>query len=136
MTAPTFPSLETARAGDRSRVIVFEDLDLAFRIGVYDREKTAPQRMRVSIQLLVAPRDPEHADRIDRVVDYAQVHDGVVGLSRGAHVELQETLADRIAALCFEAGDEVAAVEVYVRKLDAYADCRSVGIRIVRRRDG
>lgn len=118
---------------DGSRVIVFEDLELSLRIGVYEAEKHAPQRVRISAELLVVPADPRHDDRIDKVVDYAAIHDAILDLATRPHMELQERLADEVARICL-APEEVSAVRVYVRKLDAYADCRSVGIRIVRTR--
>ncbi len=119
--------------GSGSRVIVFEDLELSLRIGVYEAEKRAPQRVRISAELLVVPADPLHEDRIDKVVDYAEIHDAIMDLAGRPHVELQERLADEVARVCL-VPEEVVAVRVYVRKIEAYDDCRSVGIRIVRTR--
>lgn len=116
-----------------SHVIVFEDLDLTLRIGVYETEKRAPQRVRISVEVLVVPADPHHEDRIDKVVDYSKIHDAIMDLATKPHVELQERLAEEVAQICL-APDGVVAARVYVRKLDIYEDCASVGIRIVRTR--
>ncbi len=122
-------------ADNDARVIVIEDLDLDLRIGVFEAEKRAPQRVRISVEVLVRPEEPRHEDRIDRVVSYAAIHDGIVALAARPHVALQETLADEVARICL-APEEAVVAWVHVRKLDVYADCRSVGIRIVRTKGG
>ena len=118
---------------ETARAIVFEDIELALRIGAYDAEKSAPQRVLISAELLVVPGGPLVADRLAHVVDYDAVHREIAALAQAPHVELQETLAERIAQICLKPPG-VAAVEVYVRKPEAYRDCRSVGIRVVRTR--
>lgn len=130
-----FPSLRAALASndEAARVIVFEDIALAVRIGAYASERLAPQRVTISASLLVVPAAPLGADDLAEVVDYDAVHRDIVALAEAPHVDLQETLAERVARLCLKPRD-VAAVEVHLRKVDAYPDCRSVGIRIVRTR--
>ncbi len=132
---PVFPDLgrEVSANDNQARVVVFETVELSVRIGVYDGERLAPQRVRVSLELLVKPKVADPDDRIGNVLDYDRIHAGLVALAEGPHIDLQETLAERIAALCLEP-DEVAAVRVFVSKPDAYPDCESVGIRIVRTR--
>jgi 7,8-dihydroneopterin aldolase/epimerase/oxygenase len=134
---PDFPDLhdEPSRIDDRSRVIVFEDLDLALRIGAFEAERHGPQRVRISIEILVRPPHPHTGDRLEDVLGYHQIHDAILGLAERPHVDLQETLAEDVARICL-APAEVVAVRVYVRKLDVYAHCRSVGIRIVRSKPG
>lgn len=133
MTVASAFAADLAAPGARVRVLVFEDIDLALRIGVYDTEKRAPQRVRISAELLVVPAVPDPDDRIEQVLDYDAIFRAIGALAQAPHVELQETLAERVAALCLEPA-EVAAVSVYVRKLDVYPNCASVGVRIVRRR--
>lgn len=130
-----FPHLrgDLSSNDNHARVLVFEDIDLPIRIGVHPHEKQAAQRVRVSAELLILPKDAEHGDRIDKVVDYDRIHDAILRLAHKPHVELQESLADDVVRICFEHPD-VAAVEVYVRKLDVYEGCKSVGVRIVRSR--
>lgn len=120
-------------AGEHARVLVIEDQDLDLRIGVFEEEKRGPQRVRVSVEILIAPRDPRHDDDIGKVVSYAPIHDAIAVLADRPHVALQETLAEEIARLCL-APPEAQAVRVYVRKLDVYADCGAVGVRIVRQK--
>ena len=130
-----FPSLRAALLSndEAARVIVFEEIGLDLRIGAYASERHGPQRVVVSAELLVVPAVPLGADDLAEVVDYDAIHRDIVALAAAPHVDLQETLAERVAALCLKPRD-AAAVEVYVRKVDVYPDCRSVGIRILRTR--
>ena len=130
-----FPDLhgDLSSNDNSARVLVFEDIELPLHIGVYAQEKLAPQRVRISVELLVLPHNPDHGDRIENVVDYDRIHGAILALAKGPHIELQETLADEVAKICFES-PRAAAVQVYVRKLDVYDDCKSVGVRIVRTR--
>lgn len=130
-----FPSLRAALLSndEAARVIVFEDIDLALRIGAYEAERHGPQRVRISAELLVVPAAPLAADDLAEVVDYDAIKRDIAVLATASHVDLQETLAERVAQICLAPRD-VAAVEVYLRKLDVYPDCRSVGIRILRTR--
>lgn len=130
----SFPRLEALTAVDnRARVIVFENLDLQIRIGAYAAEKLAAQRVRISVEMLVVPPVALASDRLDQVVNYDTIHGAIMALADASHVELQETLAETVARICLEPPD-VVAVEVYVRKVDVYPDCDSVGIRILRTR--
>ena len=130
-----FPSLRAALLSndEAARVIVFEDLALAVRIGAHEAERHGPQRVLVSAELLVVPAAPLGTDDLAEVVDYDAIKRDIAALAEAPHVDLQETLAERVAQLCLKPRD-VAAVEVYLRKIDVYPECRSVGIRILRTR--
>jgi dihydroneopterin aldolase len=129
-----------ADAARATRHMFVRDLVLDASIGVYAHEKTAPQRIRVNIDLAVADdgatkmsRAAVGADDLGRVVDY----EAFVNLARRVigtgHVQLVETLAERIADACL--GDErILAARVRVEKLDVFADAASVGVEIERRR--
>jgi dihydroneopterin aldolase len=70
------------------------------------------------------------------VVDYSRVVDGIVRLVQSEHVNLIETLAERIAIQCL-ADSRVEGVRVRIEKPDILPSCRSVGIEIERgRMDG
>lgn len=130
-----FPSLRAALLSndEAARVIIFEDIALAVRIGAYESERHAPQRVLVSAELLVVPAAPLGTDALAEVVDYDAIYRDIAALADAPHVDLQETLAEQIATVCLEPPD-VAAVEIHVRKVDVYPNVRSVGIRILRTR--
>ena len=127
-----FPRLDALTAVDnRARVIVFENLELRIRIGAFEAEKLAAQPVRISAEMLIVPPVALASDRLDEVVNYDTIHGAIMALADAPHVDLQETLAETVARICLEPRD-VVAVEVYVRKVDVYPDCDSVGIRILR----
>ncbi|MGI3901617.1 MAG: dihydroneopterin aldolase [Janthinobacterium lividum] len=132
-----FPSLRAALLSndEAARVITFEDIALAVRIGAYELERHAPQRVLVSAEILVIPSVPLGADNLDEVVNYDAIYQDIAALAEAPHVDLQETLAEQVAAICLTPRD-VAAVEVHVRKVDVYLNVRSVGIRVLRTRRG
>ena len=75
------------------------------------------------------------SDRLADVVCYDAITQDVRRLVAARHVNLIETLAERIAALCLER-PQVRSARVRVEKLDVYPDAASVGVEIERRRGG
>ncbi len=106
-------------------------LEVRMGLGIHARELAAPQRVLVSVAMTCAyPAAPE--DRIDTVVDYDRVREGILAIAAGEHVMLQEVLCERIAALCL-ADSRVVDVTVRSQKPDIFPDA-VVGCEIVRTR--
>ena len=59
-----------------------------------------PQTVVVNVDLLLAPDDKAHNDRIANVLNYDTVHDGITRLAGSRHFNLQEALVDAILDLC------------------------------------
>lgn len=114
------------------RRIFIRDFRLQVSIGIHDFEKHGPQTVIVNADLLLAPADEAHSDRIANVLNYDIVHDGIVALARSRHFNLQESLVDAILDLCL-AQPGVVEARVSTEKPDVYGDCR-VGYEAVRRR--
>lgn len=114
------------------RRIFIRDFRLQVSIGIHDFEKEGPQTVVVNVELLLAPAEKAHDDRIANVLNYDVVHDGIMALSRSRHFNLQEALADAILDLCL-AQPGVVEARVSTEKPDIYKDCR-VGYEVVRRR--
>ena len=114
-----------------TRRLFVRDLTLLAQIGVWRHEHGRRQRVRISIELEVE-ETPNPEDRLDQTVNY----DRIVGAARevvgAGHVRLIETLAERIAARCFE-DRRVRLCRVQVEKLDVFPDAASVGVEIERR---
>lgn len=113
------------------RHVFIRDLVLSCSIGVHSHEKTAHQRVRLNLDLAVCERDKDLADNIENVVCYEAIADGVRALIARGHVNLVETLAEDIAAMCLE-DSRVRSVRVRVEKLDILPDATSVGVEIER----
>jgi 7,8-dihydroneopterin aldolase/epimerase/oxygenase len=113
------------------RVFV-RDLDLRCSIGIHDHEKQ-PQRIRISAELVVADEPDISGDALAGVLNYSPIVKGIKAIATGGHINLVETLAERIIDFCF-AERRVAAARVVVEKLDVYPDAGGVGVVIERRR--
>jgi dihydroneopterin aldolase len=111
--------------------IILEGLEVAMRLGIHPHE-AVPQRVRLSVWMTVDYPAPPAADRIDEVLDYDFLRDGIRALAQGPGFALQETLVDAVAALCL-ADPRVRAVRVRSSKPDVYPDA-SVGCEILRER--
>lgn len=113
------------------RRVFVRDLLVTTRIGVYRREKKAAQRVRINIELLVPETGRPLNDRLANVVDYEAIVTGVRALADDGHVNLVETLAERIATLCLR-DPRVQTARVRVEKLDVLPDAAAVGVEIDR----
>ncbi len=116
------------------RKIFFRELEIQAHIGINDSEQGRPQNVLVNITLYMAPGKRPERDSIAEVFNYDQVRDAVHRLIDGRHINLQETLVEEIADLCF-GFDAVAAVRVSSEKTDVYDDCAGVGSEVVRLRE-
>ncbi len=122
------------------RRMFIRDLVLQARIGVHDHEHQRTQRVRINIDLAVeddgilrVSRAPVGRDDLARVVDYERIVTNIRGLVASGHVQLVETLAERLAEFCLE-DRRVAIARVTVEKLDVFEDAASAGVEIERRR--
>ncbi len=123
--------LPLADAGARTRHVFVHDLVLRCSIGVHRHERGARQRVRLNIDLSVAEDFAPHGDKLANVVCYEEIVSGVRRIADSEHLNLVETLAEKIAAFCLE-DKRVRLVRVRIEKLDVYTDAGSVGIEIER----
>lgn len=122
----------TARNAAIDHRVFVRGLIITCSIGAHPHERLAEQRVRIDIDLDVAARPPADDTLVD-VVDYERVVLAVRRLAGQGHVNLVETLAERIAAECL-ADARVVEARVRVEKLDVFADAAGVGVEMVRRR--
>ncbi len=80
---------------------------------------------------MAAVVEPASADRLANVVNYETIVGRIRGVAASGHMNLVETLAERIAALCLD-DSRVRSARVRVEKLDVFPDAASVGIEIER----
>jgi dihydroneopterin aldolase len=116
-----------AKAGDAKlyRILV-RDLVLKCLIGIHAHELLAPQRVRINVEMAVYEQAGPLSDDIANVVSYEDVIEGIKRMLAEGHINLVETLAEKIAELCL-ADTRVASARIRVEKLDVY--------EIERRRD-
>jgi len=134
MTASSVKLVEVpkiANAGRSIRHVFIRDMILSCSIGIHQHEKTAKQRVRVNLDLAVDEAGQSINDDINNVICYEQLADGVGDIVGRGHVNLVETLAEDIAAMCFE-DSRVRSARVRVEKLDILEGAESVGVEIER----
>ncbi|MGE0743776.1 MAG: dihydroneopterin aldolase [Rhodospirillales bacterium] len=113
------------------RRVFVRDLVLPCLIGVHRHERDAKQRVRINLDLAVIENDQPVDDKLANVLCYERLTARVRDVVMAGHVNLVETLAERIAAVCLDY-DDVVSAQVRVEKLDVFADAASVGIEIER----
>jgi dihydroneopterin aldolase len=116
------------------------DLMLSASIGVHKHEHQATQRVRINIDLAVGDdgaanlsRPAVGNDDLARVVDYEAIVNRVREMVAAGHIQLVETLAERLAEACL-ADARVRVARVRVEKLDVFADAAAAGVEVERRR--
>ena len=119
----------SARSGRRK--VFVRDLEVVASVGVYEHEKRYEQRIVLSLELDVEDAYDGRSDRLEHVLDYGAVVEAVTRLVQKEHVNLIETLAERIAGQCLS-DQRVKRVRVRIEKPDVLPAVRSVGIEIER----
>jgi 7,8-dihydroneopterin aldolase/epimerase/oxygenase len=128
------PFVEPARIADAAlglRHVFVRDLVLACNIGIHQHEKSGPQRVRINVDLGVQEGATPHKDRLENVVCYEDVVTRIRGIVADGHINLAETLAERIAAVCLQ-NPLCRSARVRVEKLDVFADANGAGVEIER----
>ena len=119
--------LQHRRRGERAiRHVFIRNLELLAQIGVHGHEKGKLQPVRINVDLAVEDAAVIE-DKLDQVVDYGAITRKIRGLVGKGHINLAETMAERIAALCFEDA-RVKSARVRVEKLEALKNAESASI--------
>jgi 7,8-dihydroneopterin aldolase/epimerase/oxygenase len=123
--------LQSARSAAPLYRVFIRDLVLSMSIGVHPHEKHAPQRVRINVELDVQQGAARLEDDLRNVVCYDELIQAVQKLGSGPHIQLAETMAERILELCL-ADERVRRASVTVEKLDVYEAAGAVGVTMVR----
>ena len=115
----------------RMRHVFLRDMTLEATIGIHPHERAARQRIRINVDLGVQEEADTGPDRLERVVDYEHVATSVRQIATAGHINLVETLAERIAAACL-VDPRVRLARIRVEKLDVFDDVASAGVEIAR----
>ena len=130
VSSPGATKLSKTKIQRRHRLFV-RGLVLPCRIGVHRHERDAPQRVRVSVELDIDDVPAPRLDAIDEVVSYDDVVRGVRQMVGADHINLVESLAEKILGFCLK-DSRVARARVTVEKLDVFGDDTVVGVEIER----
>jgi dihydroneopterin aldolase len=124
-----FPFADAAKA---IRHVFIRNLEVLAHIGIHGHEQGKLQPIRINVDLAVEDA-AVLADKLDLVVDYEAIANKIRALVAAGHINLAETLAERIAAACFE-DPRVKTTRVRVEKLHALPGAESAGVEIERER--
>ncbi len=119
--------------GTETRRILLTRYEVEVRMGIHEFEQAAPQRVWVSVELLLGPGRRPETDSIEDVLDYDFLRREIRALAESRHFNLQETFAEEIMTLCM-ARPEVAGARVRCEKPDVYPDTEAVGFELTRNR--
>jgi FolB domain-containing protein len=86
--------MQNEAAADRIHI---EQLEVSTRIGVLKEERSARQRLTVSISFWPYHEAGDLADKIENAINYSDVVEETKNFVRDQSVNLIETLADRLA---------------------------------------
>jgi len=111
--------------------VFIRNLEVLARIGVHGHEHGKPQPVRINVWLTC--RTSAESDKLDSVVDYKAVADTIRAIDASGHINLAESLAERIAASCLE-DKRVETARIRVEKLHALQGTESAGVEIERGR--
>ena len=124
-------AFKIADAAKEVRHVFIRDLIVTCLIGVHKHERKKPQRIRINLDLAVTEQSVISTDRLADVVCYEDVADRIRSIVNNGHVNLVETLAEKIASKCLE-DRRIKATRVRIEKLDVFKDAASAGVEIER----
>src|SRR6201986_4102138 len=126
MTQPS--KIQPLRIADPTRGIghvLIRNLEVLAQIGFYGHEQGKLQPVRINVDLEVEDVIAVE-DRLEKVVDYASIEQRIRAIIGAGHINLAETLAERIAETSFDDA-RVKSVRVRVEKLHALPGAESAG---------
>ncbi|MFQ5563084.1 MAG: dihydroneopterin aldolase [Parvularculaceae bacterium] len=113
------------------RKVFLRGLVIDAYIGAYAHEQGAPQKMRIDLEISVVEPTSPAADRLEDVVCYNKLTQGIKEIVAEGHIRLIETLAERIADLALS-HPMVLAVSVRIEKPGAIAEAECAGVEVIR----
>ncbi len=134
MNSPHTSNVQPLKIADAARMVrhVFiRDFLVECSIGIHSEEKQHEQRVRINLDLAVFEGTRPLNDDIRNVTCYEFLANEIKKIVGAGHVNLVETLAENIAAMCLQ-DSQVRSVRVRVEKLDILPAAESVGVEIER----
>ena len=132
MSGSNVTRLPIASAALAIRHVFIRNLEVLAHIGVHGHEHGKMQPLRINVDLAVED-SAVLADRLELVVDYDAITKKIRTILAAGHINLAETLAERIAVACFE-DSRVKTARIRVEKLHALPGAESGGVEIERER--
>jgi 7,8-dihydroneopterin aldolase/epimerase/oxygenase len=118
-----------------TRRILFSRIALDASIGILEHERIATQPIHIDAAIDVDVHKHVDDDDIGSVLDYRALHHCIAQECTQGHVNLLETLTDKVANRLLGLFSEIREVQLRITKPSAFADCAGVAIEVTVRRD-
>jgi len=113
------------------RALFLKDFVVPANIGAHCTEQDRTQQLRLNLCVYLCPPFAWN-DRLEDVLDYDHLRQGILDILARGHIKLVETLGERVVEMCF-GFPQVDGVHLQIAKLEAHGDC-VVGYETRRRR--
>ena len=119
------------RANKMKDIIYIKDLRVETIIGIFDWERKVKQEVSIDMEFPFDCKKAAATDSIDDTIDYKAICKGVIKFVEDSSFQLQESLAEGIAALVKE-DYNVESIKLRVSKQGALRGAKDVGLVIHR----
>ena len=110
--------------------IELKDLEIKTNIGTYHTGEVVPSAHILDLHLTISPRYVFiEEDLMDRVFDYDPLIAKISKTASTGHYETQERLISKIAFVCAE-NKEIIAADIYLRKFPVSPETGTLGVRL------
>ena len=110
-------------------ILHIRDLTLDMSIGVYEDEKKNRQPVIINVRAHCDMPKNMGGDDYANVPCYKTITDDITTMVQTGHIELVETLCQKIATVCFD-DNRIQSVWVKVEKPNAIANTNTVGVEM------
>lgn len=117
-----------------TRRIFFSQLALDAHIGILEHELRATQPLHIDAEFDVDITQRVQDQNIQTVLDYRLLRNAIVAECTHAHVNLLETLSERLVNRLLNDFPEIRQAKIRISKPLAFSDCAAVGIEVQRSR--
>ena len=121
-----------ANATQGIRHVFIHDLKIQALIGIHPNEKQELQPIIINIDLGVEEIPIRKKDRVDDIICYEKIYNQIQTIIQKGHINLIETLAEKIAKNCLSFSKHIISVRIRIEKTNALQGTSSVGIEIER----
>lgn len=117
-----------------TRRIFFSQLALDARIGMLEHELNSTQPLYIDATFDVDITQDVEDQNIQTVLDYRLLRQAIVDECTSRHINLLETLGERIADRILTEFPDIRSTTIRLSKPQAFSDCAAVGIETQRYR--
>jgi dihydroneopterin aldolase len=117
--------------GAPRRTVFVRNLALDAFIGAYESEQGVAQPVRIDMEIEVTEPSAPEGDRLEDVLCYNKLTQGVKAIIAEGHIKLVETLAERVASLALS-HPMALSIRVRIEKPNAIPEAGAAGVEILR----